>query len=203
MNDAQQQTSAVVDRNDSDVDSDDDVPMGLWGLCDRSRRWGRRLCGRGLFCVLWSSCALYSPLVAPLVSSKSPLPSRWAVGQRLSERYPPVFFWLKEAGSAQGRQKFHLRTSGACCHPIKMPALANPLHNFFKWQLTPLHSSDAPCCCCCVRKTVRPHAARAKPPVTSTRQRPPTGLHGAQVPFLRARRCAVRLPLIRGCAALV
>ena len=32
MNDAQQQTSAVVDRNDSDVDSDDDVPMGLWGL---------------------------------------------------------------------------------------------------------------------------------------------------------------------------
>ena len=32
MNDAQQQTSAVVDRNDSDVDPDDDVPMGLWGL---------------------------------------------------------------------------------------------------------------------------------------------------------------------------
>ena len=32
MNDAQQQTSAVVDGNDSDVDSDDDVPMGLWGL---------------------------------------------------------------------------------------------------------------------------------------------------------------------------
>jgi len=32
MNDAQQQTSAVVDRNDSDVDSDGDVPMGLWGL---------------------------------------------------------------------------------------------------------------------------------------------------------------------------
>ena len=34
MNDAQQQTSAVVDDgNDGDVDSDgDDVPMGLWGL---------------------------------------------------------------------------------------------------------------------------------------------------------------------------
>ena len=31
MNDAQQQTSADVDGNDSDVDSDDDVPMGLWG----------------------------------------------------------------------------------------------------------------------------------------------------------------------------
>ena len=25
-------TSASVDGNDSDVDSDDDVPMGLWGL---------------------------------------------------------------------------------------------------------------------------------------------------------------------------
>ena len=32
MNDAQQQTSAVVDGNESDVDSDDDVPMDLWGL---------------------------------------------------------------------------------------------------------------------------------------------------------------------------
>ena len=32
MNDAQQQTSAVVDGNDSDVDSDDDVPMDLLGL---------------------------------------------------------------------------------------------------------------------------------------------------------------------------
>ena len=32
MNDAQQQASAVVDGNDSDVNSDDDVPMGLWGL---------------------------------------------------------------------------------------------------------------------------------------------------------------------------
>ena len=32
MNDAQQQTSAVVDGNDIDVDSDGDVPMGLWGL---------------------------------------------------------------------------------------------------------------------------------------------------------------------------
>ena len=32
MTDAQQQTSAVVDGNDSDADSDDDVPMGLWGL---------------------------------------------------------------------------------------------------------------------------------------------------------------------------
>ena len=25
-------TSAVVDGNDSNIDSDDDVPMGLWGL---------------------------------------------------------------------------------------------------------------------------------------------------------------------------
>ena len=84
------------------------IPMMMcpwaFGGCDRSRRWGRRWCGRGLFCVLWSSCALYSPL-APLVSSKSPPPSRWAVGQRLSARYPPVFFWLKKAGSAQGRPK--------------------------------------------------------------------------------------------------
>ena len=73
MNDAQQQTSAVVDRNDSDVDSDDDVPMGLWGLCDRSRRWGRRWCGRGVFCVLWSSCALYSPPLPPWLVRNRPL----------------------------------------------------------------------------------------------------------------------------------
>ena len=81
MNDAQQQTSAVVDGNDSEVDSDDDVPMGLRGMWPQPAL-GRRWCGRGLFWVLWSSCALYSPL-APLASSESPPLSRWAVGQRL------------------------------------------------------------------------------------------------------------------------
>ena len=62
------------------------IPMMMcpwaFGGCGRSRRWGRRWCGRGLFWVLWSSCALYSPL-APLASSESSPLSRWAVGQRL------------------------------------------------------------------------------------------------------------------------
>ena len=90
-----------------------------FGGCDRSRRWGRRWCGRGLFCVLWSSCALYSPL-APLVSSKSPPPSRWAVGQRLSERYPPVFFLVeKKLVRDKAGQKFYLPTCRVCCHPTK------------------------------------------------------------------------------------
>ena len=61
MNDAQQQTSAVVDGNDSDVDSDDDVPMGPWGLWPQPAL-GTTVVWARFVRVLWSSCALYSPL---------------------------------------------------------------------------------------------------------------------------------------------
>ena len=115
------------------------IPMMMcpwaFGGCDRSRRWGRRWCGRGLFCVLWSSCALYSPL-APLVSSKSPPPSRWAVGQRLSARYPPVFFWLKKAGSAQGRPKI-LPTYLGCMLPSDKKNRLLVLYAFFQRTFMP------------------------------------------------------------------
>ena len=82
MNDAQQQTSAVVDGNDSEVDSDDDVPMGLWGVWPQPALGTTVVRARFVLCSVWSSCALYSPL-APLASSELFPPSRWAVGQRL------------------------------------------------------------------------------------------------------------------------
>ena len=53
MNDAQQQTSAFVDGNDSDVDSDDDVPMGLWRLWSQPALGTAVECWRGLFCVMY------------------------------------------------------------------------------------------------------------------------------------------------------
>ena len=80
MNDAQQQTSAVVDGNDSDVDSDDDVPMGLSLGAVTAAGVGDGGCA-GAVCSVF--CGLPVLFIAPLASSESFPPSRWAVGQRL------------------------------------------------------------------------------------------------------------------------
>ena len=107
MNDAQQQTSAFVDGNDSDVDSDDDVPMGLWGLWSQPALGTAVVLARFVLCYV---CGLLVLFIAALASSELSPPSRWAAGQRLRARYPPVFFWLKKAGSAQSDQKKYLPT---------------------------------------------------------------------------------------------
>ena len=109
-----------------------------FGGCDRSRRWGRRWCGRGLFCVL---CLLVL-FIAPLASSESFLPSRWAVGQRLRARYPPVFFLVEKSRFGTGpAKKIYLPTWGVCRHPIKKNRLLprclvvdRPAISFFNFQ---------------------------------------------------------------------
>ena len=125
MNDAQQQTSAVVDGNDSDVDSGDDVPMGLWGMWPQPALWGTAVV-RARFVLCSVFCGLLVLYIAALASSESFPPSRWGAWANASERDTrPYFFWLKKAGSAQGRPKI-LPTYpwGVCRHPIQISALA-------------------------------------------------------------------------------
>ena len=81
MNDAQQQTSAFVDGNDSDVDSDDDAPMGHGPLGAVVAAGVGDGGGAGAVCSVF--CGLLVLFIAALASSESFPPSRWAVGQRL------------------------------------------------------------------------------------------------------------------------
>ena len=87
--------------------------MGPWGLWPQPALGTTVVQARFVLCSVVFLCSLYiAPLplhLAPLASSESFPPSRWAVGQRgasASERDTrPCFFWLKKAGSAQGRPK--------------------------------------------------------------------------------------------------
>ena len=58
MNDAQQQTRAFVDGNESDVDSDDDVPMGPWGLWPQPALGTKVVRARFVLCSVVFLCSL-------------------------------------------------------------------------------------------------------------------------------------------------
>ena len=115
MNDAQQQTSAVVDGNDSDVDSDDDAPMGHGPLGAVVAAGVGDGGGAGAVCsVFCGLLVLFIAPLAPLVSSKSPPPSRWAVGHRLRARYRPVFFFVEKIWFGTGPAKNSTYLPGEC-----------------------------------------------------------------------------------------
>ena len=119
---------------------------GPLGAVTAAAALGTAVVRAGLFCVLWSSCALNSRL---LVRNRSLLRAGpWANAAERDTH--PYFFWLKNAGLAQGRQKIlptYLGSWGVCRHQIKICPLGGLLSLFGMVCAGWLSVSFGSCCC--------------------------------------------------------